>query len=61
MKINKNLIIFSKGLIGINLPTPTICQIFQSIYRLENMDKRFIITKYVYPNGKLVKNQRRGK
>ncbi|CAF3510378.1 unnamed protein product [Rotaria sp. Silwood1] len=45
------------GLIGISLPLPSIYRQFQSIYRLENMDKRFIIPEYVYPNGKLVKNQ----
>jgi voltage-gated potassium channel len=49
------------GLIGINLPSPTICQIFQTIYRIENIDKRFITIKYIYPNGKPVENQRQKK
>ncbi|UJR34055.1 hypothetical protein I4U23_021466 [Adineta vaga] len=44
------------GLISISLPLTSIYRIFQSIYRLENMDKRFIIIKYVYPNGELVQN-----
>ncbi|CAF3996382.1 unnamed protein product [Adineta steineri] len=44
------------GLIGISLPLTSIYRIFQSIYRIENMDKQFIRTKYVYPNGKLVTN-----
>jgi hypothetical protein len=47
-----------KGLIGISLPAPTIYQIFQSIYQKENIDKQFLVIKYVYPNGKLFKNQR---
>ncbi|CAF4399301.1 unnamed protein product, partial [Adineta steineri] len=44
------------GLIGISLPLTSIYRIFQSIYRIENMDKQFVRTKYIYPNGKLVTN-----
>ena len=50
-----------KGVIGISLPLPTIYQIFQSIYRKANIDKRFIITKYVYPKGKLGKKYQFGR
>ncbi|CAF0965304.1 unnamed protein product [Rotaria magnacalcarata] len=45
------------GLIGISLPLPAVYRIFQSIYRLEQIDRKFVTTKYVYPNGQLFKNQ----
>ena len=45
------------GLISISLPLPSIYRTFQSVYRIENMERRFIVIKYIYPDGKLVRNQ----
>ncbi|CAF1650883.1 unnamed protein product, partial [Didymodactylos carnosus] len=33
-------------LVGISLPLPPIYQIFQTIYKMETMEKRFTIVKY---------------
>ena len=46
------------GLIGISFPLPSIYRTFQSIYRLENTDKRFVISNYVFGKEKPIRQQR---
>ena len=54
---NTKLILYFQGLIGISLPLPSIYRTLQSIYRLENADKKLITITYVDSTGKIVEKQ----